>query len=133
MGFTLVRKHGVVALGFVQQQLQHMQQKDPTSWCVGIREELLLTEMNGLCSCVGPLEQKLYCLKTLNTESVDKYRDVLVALFGRKNALRKSDVKKAAMQQLSEEIPDVFYGKIMREFAQSSRGLWTLKSGHYTD
>jgi len=77
--------------------------------------------------------QKLQSIDERQRLSWDKYRKVVVNLFCSKNALRKSDVKKAALEHLSEEIPDVFYGKIMREFAQSNRGLWTLKSGHYAD
>ena len=31
--------------------------------------------------------------------------------------------------ELEEDVPEVYYGKIMRELAVSNHGLWTLKSG----
>lgn len=106
-----------------------MQREDESGWAVGVRDEIFLNALNQSGRSIGPTTSQLFCRRTLNNPSCDKFRDVIVTLFDNKHSVRKSDVKTAITTQLSENISDVIYGKIMREIARSDRGVWSLKDG----
>jgi hypothetical protein len=69
-----------------------------------------------------------YCLRSKNSDSVDKFRDVVVGLLQQRETLRKSDINEAARAQLGEELPSQLYAKICKELATSHGQLWTRKT-----
>eukprot|EP01104_Vermistella_antarctica_P004195 TRINITY_DN14696_c0_g1_i1.p1 TRINITY_DN14696_c0_g1~~TRINITY_DN14696_c0_g1_i1.p1 ORF type:complete len:641 (+),score=155.51 TRINITY_DN14696_c0_g1_i1:303-2225(+) len=100
------------------------------SWWENVTKAQIEGVLNGLARCV----HGAYLLETLShpTPHFDKCRDVAIQTFADKSdgRLKKADITKAIEAELSMNIPQGLYSKIMKELAQAAGGgWWQFKSG----
>ena len=117
---ALLERHGVATRRLIAQQLK----------LDGASPKLVDRMIERLCIQLSDGESvaaAAYCLRSKNSDSVDKFRDVVVGLLQQRETLRKSDINEAARAQLGEELPSQLYAKICKELATSHGQLWTRK------
>ena len=118
---ALLERHGVATRRLIAQQLK----------LDGASPKLVDRMIERLCIQLSDGESgpaAAYCLRSKDSDIVDKFRNVVVGLLQQRETLRKSDINEAARAQLGEELPSQLYAKICKELATSQGQLWTRKT-----
>jgi DNA-directed RNA polymerase-3 subunit RPC5 len=118
---SLLERHGVATRRLIAKQLK----------LDGALPKTIDVLINTLCVKLSDGEDEggsSWCIRLQGSESVDKYRSVVVGLFQDSEKIRKADMNAAARAELGEEIPSPMYTKICKELATSHGQVWTRKT-----
>mmetsp|Transcript_28784 Transcript_28784/g.46594 ORF Transcript_28784/g.46594 Transcript_28784/m.46594 type:complete len:388 (+) Transcript_28784:322-1485(+) len=118
---------GVVSFGFLRQRMDAIasQKADVATLLESIEDADIQEVLSSVCITL----HNSYVLKSLGNPTVDQYRNIVVELFRNKPAVKKAEIKAAAMAAVGEDIPPAHYSKIMKELSTSRGAMWLFKQG----
>lgn len=118
---ALLERHGVATRRLIAQQLE--QDGASPQLIDGVIERLCVQLTDGESDAAAG-----YCLRSYDSDAVDRYRNVVVGLLQEHEKVRKTDINAAARAQLGEELPSQLYSKICKELATSQGQVWIRKT-----